>query len=47
MLYSSVAIANLECLSQLNYTAHLDDFEIGDLIGGFTKKLVTRMDDAP
>ena len=40
--------------SQLNYTALLGDlkqknwwFEIGDLIGGFTKKLVSRMDGAP
>ena len=40
--------------SQLNHTAHFDDlkqknwwFEIGDLVGDFTKKLVIRMDGAP
>ena len=38
----------------LNYTTHFGDlkqknlwFEIGDLVGDFTKKLVTRMDGAP
>ena len=54
MLYNSFAIAGLKCLSQVNYTAHFGDliqenwwFEIGDLVGDFTKKLVTRMDVAP
>ena len=54
VLYYSVVIAGWKCLSQLNYIAHFGDlkqknrwFEIGDLVGDFTKKLVTRMDGAP
>ena len=54
MLYNSVAINISNPQSQLNHTAHFDDlkqknwwFEIGDLVGDFTKKLVTRMDGAP
>ena len=54
MLYNSVAINISNLQSQLNHTAHFDDlkqknwwFEIGDLVGDFTKKLVTRMDGAP
>ena len=57
MLYSSVVIANSKCLPQLSYTAHfgdfnnnnnkIDDLKFGDLVGDFTKKLVTRMDGAP
>ena len=54
MLYNSVTINISNPQSQLNHTAHFDDlkkkkwwFEIGDLVGDFTKKLVTRMDGAP
>ena len=53
-MYSSDAIADLKCLLQLNYTTHFGDlkriywwFEIGDLVGDFTKELVTRMDGMP
>ena len=45
MCYMSVAITDLKCISQLNYTTHFGDlkqkkwwFEIGDLVGDFTKK---------
>ena len=54
VLYNSVAINILNPQSQTNYTAHFGDlkqkklwFEIGGLVGDFTKKLVTRMDGAP
>ena len=54
MLYNSVANAGLKCLSQLNYTVHFGNlkqkkmrFEIGNLVGDFTKNLVTRMDGTP
>ena len=54
VLYNSVTINISNPQSQLNHTAHFDDlkqknwwFEIGDLVGDFTKKLVTRMDGAP
>ena len=43
VLYNSVAIADLKCLSLIYYTAHFDAwnrrkwcFEIGDLVGDFT-----------
>ena len=47
-------IANLKCLSQMNYKVHFGDlkqknwwFEIGDLAGDLTEKFLTRMDGAP
>ena len=46
MLYNSVAIYISNPQSQLNYTAHFSDlkqkywgFEIGDLVGDFTKNI--------
>ena len=54
MLYNAVAINISNPQSQLNHTAHFDDlkqknwwFEIGDLVGDFTKKFVTRIDGTP
>ena len=51
MLSDYVAIADLKYLSQLNYTAHFDDLKqknlYRNLVGDFTKKLVTGMDVAP
>ena len=54
VLYSSVAVADLKYLLQLKYSVHFVDFkpknrwfENSDLVGDFTKKLVTGKDGMP